>query len=548
MEAQTKEQTRHAHLLSLSRIGLADAISAVRSAAAKLAKSSEPLITEKLEVLDKAAAFTGKIEDRNVQCPACGTTVDTDSFKKHVADEYARLKDAHEDFKAYKKSVDVLCADLTQLRMLLAKPSIKDWKDAQDQSSVQNSESLDIAKLRADCTEKSLKEIETSSVPLVASATDETKNAPPEIKELLMDKDDLNLIQRFIQAKDMNAFITEIDTLMVFLQEIQTILRDKIKTQSSMSISAISDDIARMWELLHPEESIEGVNLHLPTDQDKAIEIYLKFYGVDQMSPRLTLSEGHRNSLGLCIFLAMAKNVGNKNIPIILDDVVVSFDRNHRGRVAELLEKELHNRQILLFTHDREWFIELKHLLDAGRWEFKALMPWRDPTIGIRWSDKETTFDDARELIEANPSAAGNEARKIMDTWLPVLAERMHLKMPYLFREKNDHRMAHEFLERIISDGKRCFVKKDGSSYKTNEAALQTLEEAQKQLSARANRASHSHSFTKDEASDLIARCEAALKVFTCDGCDMLVTKAEDASAEHVQCRCGSLMWKYGKA
>ena len=83
----------------------------------------------------------------------------------------------------------------------------------------------------------------------------------------------------------------------------------------------------------------------------KAIDIALKFYGTEQDSPRLTLSEGYRNSLGLCIFLAMAKREAGNDRPLILDDVVVSFDRNHRGMIVELLEKYFADRHDRLHLH-----------------------------------------------------------------------------------------------------------------------------------------------------------------------------------------------------
>ena len=93
-----------------------------------------------------------------------------------------------------------------------------------------------------------------------------------------------------------------------------------------------------MWAILHPGEPIENVCLYLPENTDKAIDIGLQFHGIKQDSPRLTLSEGYRNSLGLCIFLAMAKRETDKDRPLILDDVVVSLERNHRGMIVEVLE------------------------------------------------------------------------------------------------------------------------------------------------------------------------------------------------------------------
>ncbi len=114
-----------------------------------------------------------------------------------------------------------------------------------------------------------------------------------------------------------------------------------------------------MWAVLHPGHEIEDVRLRHPDETDKAIDIELKFFGVELKSPRLTLSEGNRNSLGLCVFLSMARRA-EAEVPVILDDVVVSLDRDHRGMIVELLQKEFSHRQVVLFTHDRDWFAEFQ--------------------------------------------------------------------------------------------------------------------------------------------------------------------------------------------
>jgi AAA domain len=191
-----------------------------------------------------------------------------------------------------------------------------------------------------------------------------------------------------------------------------------------------------MWSIFHPDKAIEDVRLYFPADADKAIDVALKFYGIDQDSPRLTLSEGYRNSLGLCIFLAMAKREASFDRPLFLDDVVVSLDRNHRGMIVEVLEKEFSDRQVLVLTHDRDWYTELRQQLDEKNWTFRALLPYETPKLGIRWSNKSTTFDDARALLKDRPDSAGNDARKIMDVELALIAERLRIKIPYVRADK----------------------------------------------------------------------------------------------------------------
>lgn len=301
-----------------------------------------------------------------------------------------------------------------------------------------------------------------------------------------------------------------------------------------------------MWSVLHPNEKIENVSLYLPKD-DKAIDIKLKFYGIEQDSPRLTLSEGHRNSLGLCVFLAMTKRNAETERPLILDDVIVSLDRGHRGMIAEVLEKEFSDRQVIIFTHDRDWYTELGIQLNSKTWRFKSLLPWESPEIGIRWSHSMSTFDDARSLLKDRPDSAGNDARKIMDIELALIAEKLQIKFPYLRGEKNDKRMAADLLQQICSAGNNCFQIQEAENYHTYSDAMSEFNSAHDLLISWANRASHTYDLVLPEAEKLINTCEKVLKLFTCTYCNTKLWYATAANKDHVQCKCSHIRWRYGK-
>ena len=105
---------------------------------------------------------------------------------------------------------------------------------------------------------------------------------------------------------------------------------------------------------------------------------------------------------------------------------------------------------MIILTHDREWFTELRYQLGGNNnWGFKALLPYESPEIGIRWSHKTTTFDDARALLKERPDSAAADARKILDVELPLIAEHIKIRMPYLRSERNDRRMAHDFFDPV---------------------------------------------------------------------------------------------------
>jgi hypothetical protein len=301
-----------------------------------------------------------------------------------------------------------------------------------------------------------------------------------------------------------------------------------------------------MWAVLHPGEPIEDVRLQVPEDTDKAIDLALRFYGKELESPRLTLSEGYRNSLGLCVFLAMAARDTACQAPIVLDDVIVSLDRGHRGMVIELLRKEFSDRQILLFTHDRDWYGDLRHQLDAKEWQFRALLPFDGPNQGIRWSYRTQSFDDARGYLKVRADVAANEARKVMDVELSIQADRLSIELPFARGERNDRRGAHEFLERLVNRGRKAFKKRNSekNEYEPYGEGVDLLAEADRLLISWANRGSHTEDVVPVEAEKLIDACDAALKALRCDACDTWVSHAEVGSDGSYQCQCGTLRWK----
>jgi hypothetical protein len=145
------------------------------------------------------------------------------------------------------------------------------------------------------------------------------------------------------------------------------------------------------------------------------------------------------------------------------------------------------------------------------------------------------------------PDSASNTARKIMDVELSLIAERLQIKLPYLRFDKNERRTAHDFLEQIVANGKRCLQKSAGDNFAIHEDAITALNEADALLVSWANRGSHSFDVTPPEAARLIDVCEKALSFFKCPSCGKYVWFADARGAELIQCKCGGIRWRYGK-
>jgi len=550
MAHYSDEQRRHLILREMAGFDLMSSINSVRSATAELASAAEPLLAEKLEVLRSTGGFIAAVQASNeVKCPACGRSVPVDEFRTHVNNEQDRLEGMLRTFDRRKTAIGALCDSLKALQSSVSKAEVESWLTQGGlEDSAKELAELSVAQLRVNCSEDALRQIETEFLPLVVAATAAAKDAPPDVQDLAADTRLIEVAREVVSSRKLAEQLKYLIALVAFLESLESGVRDEIRGRSQRVIDELSADIQAMWTILHPGEEIEGVRLYMPEGADKAIDIELKFFGVEQESPRLTLSEGYRNSLGLCLFLAMAKREAETDPPLFLDDVIVSLDRKHRGMIVELLEREFRTRQVILLTHDRDWYAELRERLDSASWLFKALLPYDRPAVGIRWSAKTSTFGDARAFLTEAPHAAGNTARKIMDTELALRAERLKVRMPYLGSNRNDHRTAHDFLFRIIADGAVCFRRKGASGYEVYADAITSFRATDKLLVTWGNKASHGFDIVRSEAEKLIADCEATLELFVCPSCRKPVYKLVDTSAELLQCECGHLQWRYGKA
>jgi hypothetical protein len=107
----------------------------------------------------------------------------------------------------------------------------------------------------------------------------------------------------------------------------------------------------------------------------------------------------------------------NADAPLlILDDVVTSYDADHRRSIAAMLAGEFENFQVLLTTHDERFFVYLKDQLGDRRWQFKRIVRF-DPDHGPRFQDHRVSA----EMIEArwlDGKSAANEIRQAEEEWL----------------------------------------------------------------------------------------------------------------------------------
>ncbi|MHC5653165.1 AAA family ATPase [Stappia sp. ICDLI1TA098] len=128
------------------------------------------------------------------------------------------------------------------------------------------------------------------------------------------------------------------------------------------------------------------------------------------------LSDSQIHSVALALRMAAIKQF-NAGAPIIaLDDIVTSYDADHRRTIAGLIATMFGDCQVLITTHDERFFNYLKYQLEAKTWHFTRIIGL-DPAYGPRFADHKVS-DEMIEARWADGQSAANEMRQAEEEWL----------------------------------------------------------------------------------------------------------------------------------
>jgi recombinational DNA repair ATPase RecF len=207
-------------------------------------------------------------------------------------------------------------------------------------------------------------------------------------------------------------------------------LSDALTTQAATISAKIRDKVQALLDKLQTPMNdiyklIQGagaapVRLELPREDDtnqQRLNLLIDFAeNRPGVQPGGYLSDSQIHSVALALRMAAIK-LFNADAPIIaLDDIVTSYDADHRRAIARLIAIMFGDCQLLITTHDERFFNYLKDQLDPKDWNYTRITSL-DPTYGPRFADHKVSD----EMIEARWSAgesAANEMRQAEEEWL----------------------------------------------------------------------------------------------------------------------------------
>lgn len=244
------------------------------------------------------------------------------------------------------------------------------------------------------------------------------------------------------------------------------VAQDALAAARDAAVQSIMDRIAEKvltyYSAIHaisPEDRPEcnAVRFNLTGRAERgSTRLVVTFLGKADCDPKGYLSDGHLDSLGLCIFLACVRMFNPEGTLLVLDDILTSVDREHRHRVADLLFAEFAAYQIILTTHDGYWAEQLKAAARAtgveGEWLFLEIRGWT-PDVGPEFGDVSASEGYIREnLTESQFRELGGALRAVLEDFVRKCGARLEIRT----RFKLDGRYtAGDLLNSGFADGLR---------------------------------------------------------------------------------------------
>jgi DNA repair exonuclease SbcCD ATPase subunit len=235
------------------------------------------------------------------------------------------------------------------------------------------------------------------------------------------------------------------------LEKINSAFIKKMEDGFNLFLSHLSKDINELYVFMNPGEHIEDINL-VPiqkNDEFSGITIQFKFFENDETPPNKYLSESHLNCLGIAFYLTSVKAFNKTNKFFILDDVISSFDANHRARLAHLLAEKFSDYQIILMTHEKDWFDYVSKLVKGKNWLINTFR-WHEgagPSIDIPLPSLKEKIE--HQIANNNLEGLGNNIRKYLEGLLKSILFNFGVHLRFQFNEKNEDRMPNEMLSAL---------------------------------------------------------------------------------------------------
>ena len=215
-------------------------------------------------------------------------------------------------------------------------------------------------------------------------------------------------------------------------EELQKLHANLVKQTNGIETAINEHNVELLSKLEHDVDALYKKIQGVPQDEPSLIRLQLAEgnaanqqqvslvvdYSENRKSvaPSGYLSDSQIHTVALSLRLAAIRKFNSGAPIIVLDDVVTSYDADHRKTIASTLAEEFQGFQIVLVTHDEQFFNLLQDHLPAAKWLFRRITHI-DPSFGPVFSDHRTPDEVIQRKLDCG-EPVGEEMRKSQEEWL----------------------------------------------------------------------------------------------------------------------------------
>lgn len=431
-----------------------DVQSIMQTFLAELLKSGETVLTKKFHTDDS--------------CPLCLQPKNVEELKTDIQKRLKEIEESSKKKAAFdlsKQSVTNITAERlkrieTIANILLTEPENETIKNAVDELKSKLTEYQKAANEKVTSGNK----LANSDSLILTEANfkiqDDISKRIETIQSTIKNDNSTELYANVSAAKDAFLKIKQFENDKSKLEHqknsLELIYNEFVKRQKEgleSFINTFSSYVNDFYQYMNPGEFFQEIRIVTIGDDEElnGITIEYKYNETWVSPPQKYFSESHLNCFGISFFLASVIAFNKINKFIVLDDVISSFDTNHRQRFANLLIEKFADYQIILLTHEAEWFSYVRQLAKKKSWIIGEIK-WTEPK-GTHLDEKPTDLKELieRELANSSVDTLGNPIRKYLEFILKDICLNLDVKVSFRLNGDNEKRMPDELLNELKS-------------------------------------------------------------------------------------------------
>ena len=180
-------------------------------------------------------------------------------------------------------------------------------------------------------------------------------------------------------------------------------------------VGILTSEMNAIYKDIRGSDDVPSIRIALGKEggvEQRTAQLFIDLEEHKGLPPSGFQSQSQINTLALAFRLAAIRMFNDAKI-IILDDVVSSYDEEHRSNIATVLDEHFRDFQIVLSTHEKTFFDSLQYAVDKNRWQFREIQ-YLKPGYGPIFDDHKTDIEKIKEKHGMNETA-GNNMRRLVE-------------------------------------------------------------------------------------------------------------------------------------